>query len=293
MKVASHRKGRRRQDHPRPPFSQDCTRMKAARYWRQTSILMQIWDWRWDLQRKRSTPSSPSPRCRKLVEERTGANASQQILQAQPRGQRYSRRLCQGHQRREAAGHGHGGNRRQRLCLPGACDAQGHPLQPDLPQGRRGDHGHGGRAGASGPWHRQHDGPVHRGDRARRPQSSRPTKRSNSWQRIIGVTKVRVVANKVRDAAGRGLYARASIPADDLLGFIHYNAEVIDADRQGMSPYDFSPTSRGRDPGDQGAGWIIDKDTRSMKGMETIRWDLFERVFAWLRRDVLQGGRPR
>ena len=30
------------------------------------------------------------------------------------------------------------------------------------------------------------------------------------------------------------------IPAEDFLGFIHYNTEVMDADRQGKSPYDFS-----------------------------------------------------
>ena len=33
------------------------------------------------------------------------------------------------------------------------------------------------------------------------------------------------------------------IPAEDLLGFIHYNAEVIDADRQGKAPYDVSRTA--------------------------------------------------
>ena len=32
------------------------------------------------------------------------------------------------------------------------------------------------------------------------------------------------------------------IPEEDLLGFIHYNEEVIDADRNGKSPYDFSET---------------------------------------------------
>ena len=35
-------------------------------------------------------------------------------------------------------------------------------------------------------------------------------------------------------------FIRSKIPAEDLLGFIHYNSEVIDADRQGQSPYDFS-----------------------------------------------------
>ena len=56
----------------------------------------------------------------------------------------------------------------------------------------------------------------------------------------LGVKQVRVVANKVRDEADEE-FIRASIPAEDLLGMIHYNTEVIDADRQGKSPYDFSP----------------------------------------------------
>ena len=32
-------------------------------------------------------------------------------------------------------------------------------------------------------------------------------------------------------------------PAEDLLGMIHYNLEIMDADRQGKSPYDFSPAA--------------------------------------------------
>ena len=57
----------------------------------------------------------------------------------------------------------------------------------------------------------------------------------------LGVKQVRVVANKVRSADDEE-YIRSKIPADDLLGFIHYNSEVIDADRQGRAPYDFSQT---------------------------------------------------
>ena len=57
--------------------------------------------------------------------------------------------------------------------------------------------------------------------------------------RDLGITKVRVVANKVRDEQDEA-YIKARIPAEDLLGFIHYNADVIDADRNGKSPYDFS-----------------------------------------------------
>lgn len=58
----------------------------------------------------------------------------------------------------------------------------------------------------------------------------------------IGVSKVRVVANKVRDDNDR-TFIQSRIPAEDLLGFISYNAEVIDADRRGLSPYDCSPTA--------------------------------------------------
>ena len=53
--------------------------------------------------------------------------------------------------------------------------------------------------------------------------------------RDIGVTKVRVVANKVRDESDEE-FVRTHIPAEDLLGMIHYNPQVIDADRKGLSP---------------------------------------------------------
>jgi len=53
----------------------------------------------------------------------------------------------------------------------------------------------------------------------------------------LGVTKVRVVANKVRDEEDEK-YLRERIPAEDLLGFIHYSTDVIDADRTGTSPFD-------------------------------------------------------
>ena len=59
---------------------------------------------------------------------------------------------------------------------------------------------------------------------------------------IIGtgrVNKVRVVANKVRDERDEE-FLRARIPAQDLLGFIHYSAGVIEADRSGRSPFDYS-----------------------------------------------------
>ncbi len=55
----------------------------------------------------------------------------------------------------------------------------------------------------------------------------------------LGVKQVRVVANKVRDEKDEE-YIRSRIPAEDLLGFVHYSPEVIDADRNGSSPYDFS-----------------------------------------------------
>ena len=58
----------------------------------------------------------------------------------------------------------------------------------------------------------------------------------------LGVKRVRVVANKIRDEKDEA-FIRQSIPAEDLLGFIHYNPEIMDADRQGKSPYDFCPAA--------------------------------------------------
>ncbi len=58
----------------------------------------------------------------------------------------------------------------------------------------------------------------------------------------LGVKQVRVVANKIRDEKDEE-FVRKSIPAEDLLGCIHYNPEIMDADRQGKSPYDFSPSA--------------------------------------------------
>ena len=55
----------------------------------------------------------------------------------------------------------------------------------------------------------------------------------------LGVRQVRVVANKVRNTDDED-YIKARIPAEDLLGFIHYSPQVIDADRNGQSPYDYS-----------------------------------------------------
>ena len=58
----------------------------------------------------------------------------------------------------------------------------------------------------------------------------------------LGIKQVRVVANKIRDAQDEE-FIKNSIPAEDFLGFIHYNPEIMDADRQGKSPYDCSPTA--------------------------------------------------
>ena len=55
----------------------------------------------------------------------------------------------------------------------------------------------------------------------------------------LGIRKVRVVANKIRDGQDEE-FIRNAIPAEDLLGFMSYNADVIDADRKGLSPYDCS-----------------------------------------------------
>lgn len=58
----------------------------------------------------------------------------------------------------------------------------------------------------------------------------------------LGIRQVRVVANKVRDEKDEE-FIRSRIPQEDLLGFVHYNTEVIDADRNGSSPFDYSKTA--------------------------------------------------
>ena len=58
----------------------------------------------------------------------------------------------------------------------------------------------------------------------------------------LGIKRVRVVANKVRCEEDEA-FVKANIPAEDLLGCIHYNTEIMDADRNGKSPYDFSPAA--------------------------------------------------
>ena len=35
-------------------------------------------------------------------------------------------------------------------------------------------------------------------------------------------------------------FIRAKIPEADLLGFVHYSSDIIDADRNGSSPFDYS-----------------------------------------------------
>lgn len=55
----------------------------------------------------------------------------------------------------------------------------------------------------------------------------------------LGVKKVWVIANKVRDERDEE-FVKSKIPQEDLLGFVHYDLEVIDADREGVSPYEYS-----------------------------------------------------
>ena len=58
----------------------------------------------------------------------------------------------------------------------------------------------------------------------------------------LGITKVNVVANKVRNEDDEK-FIREHIPEENLLGFIHYNEGIIDADRKGLSPYDVSASA--------------------------------------------------
>ena len=56
----------------------------------------------------------------------------------------------------------------------------------------------------------------------------------------LGVAKVSRRGKQGPFGGGRGICQMLRFRRRIFLGFIHYNTEVIDADRQGSSPYDFS-----------------------------------------------------
>jgi CO dehydrogenase maturation factor len=60
----------------------------------------------------------------------------------------------------------------------------------------------------------------------------------------LGIRKVSVVANKVRGAPDEE-FLKSRISEEELLGFIHYNEGVVNADRQGLSPFDTSEDAKG------------------------------------------------
>lgn len=51
------------------------------------------------------------------------------------------------------------------------------------------------------------------------------------------------MANKVPGISGTRTSVRSAVPEADFLGCIHYNPEIMDADRLGKSPYDFCPAA--------------------------------------------------
>jgi len=55
----------------------------------------------------------------------------------------------------------------------------------------------------------------------------------------LGVRQVSVVGNKVRGKEDED-FLKSQVPAEDFLGCIAYNDEIISADRQGLSPFDTS-----------------------------------------------------
>ena len=59
----------------------------------------------------------------------------------------------------------------------------------------------------------------------------------------LGVRRYAWFANKVRNEDDEA-FIRSKIPQEDLLGFIHYNLEIIDADQMGRSPFDVSPNAK-------------------------------------------------
>jgi len=53
----------------------------------------------------------------------------------------------------------------------------------------------------------------------------------------LGIKQINVVANKVRNSEDED-FLKSRIPAEDLLGFVHYSNECATADRKGASPFD-------------------------------------------------------
>jgi len=64
-------------------------------------------------------------------------------------------------------------------------------------------------------------------------------KKVKTLARDIGITNIGVVANKVRSEDDKA-FLTERIPASELLGFIRYNPDVIEADRRAESPFDVS-----------------------------------------------------
>jgi CO dehydrogenase maturation factor len=59
----------------------------------------------------------------------------------------------------------------------------------------------------------------------------------------LGVKRVSVVGNKVRTAEDEE-FLKDKLPPDALLGVIHFNDEIAEADRRGISPYETSESAR-------------------------------------------------
>jgi CO dehydrogenase maturation factor len=64
-----------------------------------------------------------------------------------------------------------------------------------------------------------------------------------SLAKDLGVKRVNVVANKLRSAEDEE-FIRERIPQEDFLGAIRYRDEIIQADRNGVSPFDTSDGAR-------------------------------------------------
>ena len=184
----------------------------------------------------------PITKMRKLVEERTGANANNQFYKLNPKVDDIPDTYSKDLQRCKASGTGNRGYRPDSGCV---CPEHvmlkriinhlvlrsNDVVILDMEAGLE----HLGRGTTEGM--DQFVVVIEPG--ARSIQTYKNVKRLASG---LGVKKVRVVANKVRNEDDEA-FIKERIPEEDLLGFIHYNPEVIDADRQGKSPYDCSETA--------------------------------------------------
>lgn len=73
-------------------------------------------------------------------------------------------------------------------------------------------------------------------------RSFQTAKSINELAKDLGVNNCLIIGSKVRNSKDRE-FIKANLPDFQILGFISYNTEILDADRYGKSVYDTAPTA--------------------------------------------------